>query len=188
MKHLTRRAFGGATLASMASLATLTACESTPVEITDRSMRPIPVGFVANRDITITAADGSFELKGGQQFSTPFQSDIWSRNFPNLGDDRIVEGFAGVRAGGARDVRVRVAGRPEALYGVLVLSPVFGSAEGPGARSYQISVPQDKIEAAYAGRTAVAYENVRYIRRWDTGARRDAQWRSWILWLSMTPL
>lgn len=182
---LTRRTFGGATLAS---LATLAACSSPPREITDRSLKPIPVGFVADRNLRIVAEDGSFELVGGQQFSTPFHSDVWGRPMPDLVDSRIVEGFAAARAAGARSVRVHVAGRAEPLHGVLVLSRVFGSAEGPGARSYQISVPADKIEAAYAGRTAVAFENVRYIRRWDSGQRSPAQWRSWVLWLSMTPL
>jgi hypothetical protein len=183
MKHLTRRV----TL-PVAALALLAACSSPPRDLTDRSLKPIPLGFVADKNLTIRAADGSFELKPGEQFSSPFQSDIWSVNLPELGDARIVEGFpTGLNRGG-RKVMVTVDGRDKPLYGVLVLSPVYGAAEGPGARSYQITVPADKIAAAYAGRTAVAYENVKFTQRWDTGRQYNRHWRSWILWLSMTPL
>lgn len=182
MQTFTRRAL------SLMLLATLAACSSSPRNITDKSLKPIPLGYVADKNLTITAADGSFELKAGQQFSSPFQADIWTSHLPQLADARIVEGFATGRASGGRNVMVKVAGQEQPLYGVLVLSPVYGAAEGPGARSYQITVPADKIQAAYAGRTAVAYENVKWQERWSNGAARDYHWRSWILWLSLTPL
>jgi hypothetical protein len=183
MSNLTRRA-----ALPLVALSLLAACSSTPVEITDRSLKSIPLGFVADKTLTIKAADGSFELKPGEQFSSPFQADIWSRHLPDLSNDRIVEGFEVGLARGGRKVMVHVEGRDKPLYGVLVLSQVFGSAVGPGARSYRIAVPPDKIAAAYAGRTAVAYESVKFVRRWDTGRRSENQWRSWILWLSLTPL
>jgi hypothetical protein len=172
----------------LGAAALLAACSSPPRDLTDRSLKSIPLGFVADRNLTIRAADGSFELKPGEQFASPFQSDIWTGNLPDLTEARIVEGFATGLARGGRRVTVHVEGRDKPLYGVLVLSQVYGAAEGPGARSYQITVPADKIAAAYAGRTAVAYENVKFTVRWDTGRKVSQQWRSWVLWLSMTPL
>lgn len=166
----------------------LAACSSPPQDVTDRRLKTIPLGYVADRNLTIRAVDGSFELKPGEQFSSPFQSDVWSRYLPQLRNDRIVESFGvGLERGGRR-VMVEVAGHDKPLYGVLVLSQVFGAAEGPGTRSYQITVPADKIAAAYAGRTAVAFEDVKWVQRWDSGRRLNNQWRTWILWLSMTPL
>jgi len=175
-------------LATVAMLATLAACSSTPDEITDRSLKSIPVGFVPDETLTIVAADGSFTLKGGEQFSSPFQANAWSPMSAALNPGQIVEGFDFARKAGARNVKVFVKGRDKPLYGVLLLSQVYNSAEGPGARSYQITIPADKIAAAYGGRTAVAYEDVQYTRRWDNGMTRKNQWRSWALWLSMTPL
>lgn len=182
MKTLTRRAV------PLVMLAAVAACSSPPRDVTNRSLKPIPIGYVADKNLTITAADGSFMLKPGEQFSSPFQGDVWTGNLPELLNDRIVEGFSVARARGARNVLVKVEGQDKPLYGVLMLSQVWAAAEGPGTRSYQITVPADKIQAAYAGRTAVAYENVKWKRRWDTGSVQENQWRSWILWLSMTPL
>ena len=167
----------------------LSSCGPGVYETTNKTPVRVPVGTVVNPELRIVAADGSFTLAGGQQFTTPFSVDIWSTNQPAFADANIINGFTQGRAVGGRDVMVHVQGKSKPLYGVLVLSTVWGSAVGPATRSYQIQIPKDKIDNAYAGNTSVVYENVLFTRTWNTGASQaNNQWRTWILWLSATPL
>ena len=170
---------------------TATACVTSPprpIDITDYSLKAISIGMLVNEDVTITAADKSFVLQPGAQFTSPFQANIWAPAPPELNDKNIVEGFQRARQAGGRDVMVSVKGRTKPLYGVLVLSNVYSAVTGPASRSYQIVIPEDKIDAAYAGRTSVVYENGAYQQRFNTGYTSNGQWRTWILWLSATPL
>jgi ABC-type uncharacterized transport system auxiliary subunit len=164
------------------------ACESMPVDITDYSLKPVSVGMLVNEDVTIKAVDGSFTLQPNAQFTSPFQANIWAPPPNELSDENIVEGFQRARELGGRDVMVQVKGQAKPLYGVLVLSSIYGAVTGPASRSYQITIPQDKIAAAYAGRTSVVYENGSYVERYDTGYSSNKFWRTWVLWLSATPL
>ncbi len=184
LRSLATRGLG--LLAAMAMLG-LAACESIPVDITDKGMKSIPIVHVATPGIRIEARDGSFKLATGQA-RTPFEMDIWSVDATPYVDANIVNGFGAAKTAGAKDVAVYVEGRVQPLYGVLVLSKVFNAAGGPGTRSYQIAIPQDKLDAAYAGVTAVVFEDVLWKQIWDTGYTVDNRWRTWILWLSATPI
>ena len=184
VRSLATRGFG--ILAALAMLG-LAACESVPVEITDKSLKSIPIVHVATPGVRIEARDGSFTLTTGQA-RTPFAIDIWSGDGMPYTDANIINGFGAAKAAGAKDVAVYIEGRAQPLYGVLVLSKVFNAASGPGTRSYQIAIPQDKIDAAYAGVTAVVFEDVLWKQVWSSGYAVDSQWRTWILWLSATPI
>lgn len=175
--------------AAMAVALGASGCESVR-DVTDYRLKRIMVGTLVNPDVTIAAKDGSFTIAGGSQFSPPFQADIWSTNNyrASLHDNNIVEGFTAGRAAGGKDVLVTVKGRERPLHGVLVLSQVYNSVSGPAARSYQIVIPQDKIDAAYAGRTSVAFENGVYNMTYSNGYSQPLAWRTWIIWLSATPL
>jgi hypothetical protein len=178
------RAAAVAVLAAFAA----SACESPPRDITDYRLKPVSIGMLVNEDVTIVAKDGSFTLQPGQQFSSPFQANIWAPIPTELSDENIVEGFQRARQAGGKDVMVHVKGQAKPLYGVLVLSNIYSAVTGPASRSYQVVIPQDKITAAYAGRTSVVYENGTYTQRYDTGYQRNLNWRTWVLWLSATPL
>lgn len=182
--------FASRALGALAALAipVLTACESVPVDVTDRSLKSIPVVHLATPGIRIEARDKSFTLTSGQQAYTPFEMDIWSADATPYLPANIVNGFGAAKTAGAKDVLVYVEGRAAPLYGVLVLSKVFNAASGPGTRSYQIAIPQDKIDAAYSGVTAVVYEDVLWKQVWNSGYTVDNRWHSWVLWLSATPI
>lgn len=166
----------------------LTACETIPVDITDKSLKSIPVVHLVTPGVRIEARDGSFKLVSGQQAYTPFEMDIWSQNSQPFSDNTILNGFSAAKPLGAKDVAVYIEGRSAPLYGVLILSKVYNAATGPGTRSYRIDIPQDKIDAAYSGVTAVVYEDVAFQQLWSTGGQQTHQFRSWILWLSSTPI
>lgn len=164
----------------------VTACA--PVDITDYTLSQPIAGVLANQNMRIVAADKSFEIVPGTQFTPPFSSNLWGCNNAAYYDKVIVEGYDEARECGAKDVLVYVDGYDKPLYGVLALSEVPAAAVGPAKRSYLIKVPQDKIDGAYAGRTTATYENFNWIKRYDTGETYKKNWRSWILWLSLTPL
>lgn len=181
MKRFSKLAIAGAVMLAVGG------CASGVVDMTNRTPLRVPVGTVTNPDIRIVANDGSFTLTGGQQFVPPFYVDLWSSSAAYQ-DKNIIEGFSAARAAGAKNVKVYVSGRNQPLNGVLALSTVWSSATGPGTRSYQISIPKDKIDNAYAGNTSVVYEDVAYQQTFNTGQVNNYQFRSWVLWLSATPL
>ena len=184
VRSLASRGFGILAAALMLGLA---ACESVPVDITDRGMKSIPIVHVATPGVRIEARDGSFTLTTGQA-RTPYEMDIWSVDQTPYVDANIINGFGAAKTAGAKDVAVYIEGRAQPLYGVLVLSKVYNAASGPGTRSYQIAIPQDKLDAAYAGVTAVVFEDVLWKQVWSSGYSQDNRWRTWILWLSATPI
>lgn len=168
----------------------LAACAGGPPPVYDTTNRApvkVPVGTLTNADMRIVATDGSFTINGGQQFSPSFYVDLWSSSTA-FQDANIIEGFRAARTAGAKDVKVYITGKSQPLYGVLALSTVWSAASGPGTRSYQISVPKDKIDNAYAGNTSVVYEDVAYKQTFSNGTANNYQFRSWVLWLSATPL
>jgi hypothetical protein len=178
--------FSAVLLAIVAALS-LAACSSVK-ETTNYRLVPVTRGMLVNTDVRIVAEDGSFTLVGGQEFDSPFQSDIWRGKSTAFDDANVLQSAAAGRARGGRNVLVYVAGHDKPLYGVLALSRVFASAYGPGSRSYMVSIPNDKILAAYSGSTAVAYENVDWKATFSNGTMQVFHWRGWVLWLSATPL
>ena len=171
-----------------AAFLSLSACAAGVYDTTNRTPMRIPVGTLTNPDTRIVASDGTFTITSGQQFTPPFYVDLWGPNFASFADANIIEGFRAARAAGAKDVRVSVPGRSQPLYGVLAFSTVYSAASGPGTRSYLLTIPKDKIDNAYAGNTSVVFEDVAYKQTFSNGAVTNQQFRSWVLWLSATPL
>lgn len=155
------------------------------IENTDLTRVEIPRGTLENSNIRIVAEDGSFVLEGGQEFSTPFVSDLWDSYLPT---ERLTENYDAALAAGAKPVKVYVGGRNTPLYGVLAFNNAVNASVGPGSRSYLVSIPADKISGAYSGNTTVSYEKVTYKRTWSNGGRQNAWSFGWVLWLSATRL
>lgn len=160
---------------------------------TDMSKMPIQHG-VLEEGLTIVAEDKSFELKGGERFRSPFQSNLWtpgcdpgSLNVKNL----LSSASIGLRCGGKK-VRVYDADDSKPLYGVLVLNTSINAAYGSASRSYMIKVADDKIEHAQEGNAIVSFETMNWktSKRWTTGraVNEDKTAYSWILWVSAYPL
>jgi hypothetical protein len=139
-------------------------------------------------DIRIVAADGRFELKPGERFTPPFYSDLFlctGLNYKN-----ILESFSSARNCGAVDVKIYVGDNPEPLYGLLALNRAIVDAFGPAARSYLIKIPQDKINVAREGNTAVVFEYMTWKKSWhnDYGAQSATRKNyGWVLWMSSVP-
>lgn len=151
----------------------------------DYTPRPIPSGTLVNRDVTIVAEDGSFQLDAGQQFPTPFStSSLWGAQIPA---NTLVNAYTRARAWGARPVIIRQQGKPD-LHGLLLFNNAIAAAVGPGSQSYYLNLPQDKIDNARRGNTTVVYEMMRYNYIDEAGSSRQNDWYSWILWMSSTPL
>jgi hypothetical protein len=142
----------------------------------------VPNGMVTNRDVRIVAVDHSFEITGGQEFSTPFQSDLWSPEF---------DGFPGNPPGfyplaikhGAKRVVIYIGGDLTPLYGVLAFNPASKFSYGPGTQYYRLSITDAELQSAKDGNVAVSYEKVNWTRN---GANN--WWLGSVLWLSGGPL
>jgi hypothetical protein len=97
---------------------------------------------------------------------------------PSVLREDLVNEYEDFRSMGARDVRVRVPGMSEPLYGLLSLHGLPTDSRGPARRSLRVSVPERYIEAASDGRVSVVYEPV---------ATDGADYLGWVLWLSDRP-
>lgn len=151
----------------------------------DTSPRAIETGTLVNRDVTILAEDGSFQLQGGAQFQTPFAtSALWGATIPA---NSLANAYTNARGWGARPVVIRQAGKPD-LHGLLLFNNAIGAAFGPGSQSYYLNLPQDKLDNARRGNTTVVYEMMRYNITEAEGPQRQKDWYSWILWMSSTPI
>lgn len=164
--------------------------ESVPQSTVDWTAKPIRYGIVANKDIRIVAEDGSFELKGGERFETPFSVLAWSGASANLftGSNNLLNHYPTSLQYGAKRVKVYQQGHDEPLYGVLAFNQAIGSAYGPASNSYMVQIPDGKLDAARSGVTAVAYEEMNWRSTWDTGASSNKTWYAWSLWISAFPL
>lgn len=171
-------AFGVAVLAGLG-------CASVPTPNTDMTPRPIAVGTLVNPELTIVAGDGSFTLRGGQQFNTPFAtSALWGTS---LTGQALLEAYPQARGWGARPVKVKQAGRPD-LHGLLLFNNGIAAAFGSGSQSYYVRIAPEKLENARNGNTAVSYELMDFTQRWTDGSTQKAAQYSWVLWISATPI
>jgi len=164
------------------------------INYTNKTAMPIEHGVI-EEGLTIVAEDKSFEIKSGQRFRSPFQSNLWTYgcDLSSINGKNVLNSSdKGLRCGGKK-VHVFHGNNPEPLYGVLVLNSSIAAAKGPASRSYMIKVPDDKIEHAREGNTAVAFE----IMKWDESQRWSHTGRTvtnektaygWILWVSAYPL
>jgi hypothetical protein len=142
----------------------------------------VPETIVANRDVRIDAIDHSFELTGGDEVSTPFQSDLWGTDF---------DGFAGNPPGfypialkhGAKRVVIYIGGDLTPLYGVLAFNPASQFSFGPGTRTYRIAISDADLQSAKDGNVAVSYEKVNWTHNGQSN-----WWLGSVLWFSGAPL
>jgi hypothetical protein len=164
------------------------------INYTDKTPMPIQHGVMED-GLRIVAEDKSFELKSGQRFRSPFQSNLWSYgcDINSINGKNVLNSVdAGLRCGGKK-VRVYHGDNAEPLYGVLVLNTAVAAAKGPASRSYMIKIADDKITHARQGNTAVSFEIMKWDekKRWSNSGRTVTNEKSaygWILWVSAYPL
>ncbi|EKE77407.1 hypothetical protein [Gallaecimonas xiamenensis] len=168
-------------------LAAGSASEPAVYDTTNWAPVKVPGGVVANRDLKIVAEDGSFTLEGGKRFTTPFDIYGWKNSTAFASDDKLLENYNNALANGARKVRIYQQGLSEPLYGVLLFNQGIASAHGPGARSYMVQVPEDKLAAARNGVTSVAFERMYWTASWSSGSKSEKHWYGWALWISAYP-
>lgn len=168
--------------------------------------RAIGTLFVVTPGVVIEAVDGRFALQGGAPgVAPPFAVTIpagltrdavredpalqgWAACVFDRFDDVCVRqtgglpsAHAGFLRAGAQPVRVSAPGLAAPLYGVLYLGPTLDKEGVARGDRYEVAVPADHAAAAAAGGEVVAaygqsvVPGVGYVR-------------TWILWLSATPL
>lgn len=155
----------------------------------------VPQGLINTPNVTIKAEDGSFVLKSGETFNTPFSSNKtiwWSTNPPKS------DGFqACALTKSCVKVRVTVPKKDKPLYGYISFADVHPKATGPGSRSYFIEVPQRYVNEASNGRVSVVYEWVNTTKTTGHAAIINGvtyfdrmvgnKQAGWVLWLSDRP-
>ena len=80
--------------------------------------KSITKGEIQDKEIVISARDGSFKLQG--EFSAPFQSSIHYHSL-NIGGEKFIKGYRRALELGAKHVLVKVPSEQKELYGVLAL-------------------------------------------------------------------
>ena len=143
--------------------------------------KPIPSGVVENKDIVITAEDGSFKLQGN--FESPFESSAHFHSY-NVSGNKLIKAYRKAIEFDAKYVRVKVPNLDKELYGVLVLDNADERGIGQGVKTYKIIIPKAYIEATKGGKISVMYE---YYHINDEGSLSDlseVKKYSWILWIS----
>jgi hypothetical protein len=144
--------------------------------------RSVPNGIIANPNVRIDAVDHSFDLVGGQEFRTPFQSDLWQPDFDGFNNNP--PGYYPIALKhGAKRVVIYIGGDLTPLYGVLAFNPASKYSYGPGTQNYRISISDAELQSAKDGNIAVSYEKVNWthedISNW---------WLGSVLWFSSEPL
>ena len=132
--------------------------------------RHIPHGRVLTPGVEFRAEDGSFLLRPGARFRTPFYTRdcvAWAdRNNWKL-----------ALRWGARRVRVTYPGIP-------ALCEVHPTKAGPAGRSFDIKVPPKVIAMTATGQTVVVVKETAYGRQFRDGFQ---YFDAWQLWLSRYP-
>lgn len=162
---------------------------SAPAPVVDTTKVAIYNGYFVNEGIVIEAEDESFSLQGGQAFNTPFSVSSWDhpvQSFNFNSDQTTLGSWNDALRLGAKNVKVWQKGRSQPLYGVLMFSDVYRSAVGPGARSYQLQIPESRLNSAASGNLTWVGEKVDFEYRWEGRGYKGFKY-SWVLWLSNTP-
>jgi hypothetical protein len=166
----------------LSAVLALAACGSHHDDFRLTGDRPVPNGIVANRDVRIVAIDHSFELTGGDEFSTPFQSDLWGTDFNDFPSNP--PGFYPIALKhGAERVVIYIGGDLTPLYGVLAFNPASQFSFGPGTRTYRIAISDADLQSAKDGNVAVSYEKVNWTHNGQSN-----WWLGSVLWFSGAPL
>lgn len=161
-------------LSLAALLLFLTGCSTTTYT------KNIVHGEIQDKEIVISARDGSFKLQG--EFSAPFQSKIHYHSL-NIGGEKFIKGYRRALEFGAKHVLVKIPSEQKELYGVLALEDADERGFGPGTLSYKIIIPQPYVKAANNGKISVVYEYYR-IKDDPLFDNSNIKKYSWILWLS----
>ena len=157
-----------------ATLVIFTGCGSTYT-------KPIPSGVIENRDIVISADDGSFEING--EFNSPFVSEVHYHSY-NINGNKFIKGYRRALEFGAKHVRVKVPNVKNELYGVLALDNADVRGIGAGIESYKIIIPEAYVKAAKNGKISVVYEYYHLDNEESLSDLSEVKKYSWVLWLS----
>ena len=143
--------------------------------------KPIPSGVIENKEIVISADDGSFEIKG--EFSTPFVSEVHYHSY-NINGNKFIKGYRRALEFGAKHVRVKVPSSKNKLYGVLALDNADVRGIGAGIKSYKIIIPEAYVEAAKGWKISVVYEYYHLDNEESFSDLSEVKKYSWVLWIS----
>jgi len=157
----------------LATLVLFTGCGSTYTTL-------IPKGKIENKDIVITARDGSFTIQG--EFESPFVSQVHYHSY-NKSGTKLIKGYNRALGFNAKHVMVKVPNKDKELFCVLALDNVDIRGIGAGTTSYKIIIPKPYIDAAHDGKISVVYEYY-HLKNDELTDLSDVKKYSWILWLS----
>src|SRR5690606_10203828 len=139
----------------------------------------VKFGKISTPDVTITAEDGTFVLKSGDNWNPPFYA-MSEYNFLQvqqleINKDITTQYDFAIEELGAKKVRVKTPYSDKELYGVILFNKVAEKCKVPVTRSYQIVVPEDYVQQAMNGQVSVLYEY------YDCSG---FSLKTWVLWLS----
>ena len=143
--------------------------------------KPIPSGVIENKEIIISADDGSFKING--EFKSPFVSEVHYHSY-NINGNKFIKGYRRALEFGAKHVRVKVANAKNELYGVLALDNADARGIGAGIKSYKIIIPEAYVDAAQNGKISVVYEYYHLNDEESLSDLSEVKKYSWVLWLS----
>lgn len=155
------------------TLLTFTGCGSTYTTL-------IPTGKIENKDIVITARDGSFIIQG--EFESPFVSEVHYHSY-NKSGTKLIKGYNRALGFNAKHVMVKVPNKDKELFGVLALDNADVRGIGAGTKSYKIIIPKPYIDATSDGKISVVYEYY-HLKNDELTDLTEVKKYSWILWLS----
>ena len=141
---------------------------------------PIPKGKIENKDIVITARDGSFEISG--EFEPPFISRVHYHSY-NKSGTKLIKGYSRALDFNAKHVMIKIPNIEKEFYGVLALDNADNRGIGAGTKSYKIIIPESYINAARDGKISVIYEYY-HLKNDELTDLSEVKKYSWILWFS----
>ena len=142
-------------------------------------LKMVGKGELRSPKCEIRSKDGSFTLKTGQVFVTPFCCR-YARSTLDWPKDDLPEYYQDFLKLGPKDVLVDVPSRDKPLHGQLLFLPVPSEAIGPASRCHLIRIPEEYVKLAEEGRASVIFE---YVFMPKTKLR----YYGWVLWLQDTP-
>ncbi len=145
----------------------------------------IETGLIATEGVEIISQDGTFTLKYGEKFNTPFFSPnhlveaVSSNETPIVNDvykilNKEYKDYV------AKKVKVKTPYLETPLYGVIMFCKVPKECQTSlVTRSYRISIPESYVKAALGGGVSCIYEYYTCFESYKS--------TTWVLWLSDSP-
>lgn len=115
--------------------------------------RTVEYGMLQTEEAILASDDGSFVMRPGEQFQTPFSAPVCPEQ---PGPDSYQQALQV----GARPIWVGVGYMSRPLYGLLLFCDVPVEARGPASRSHLVRVPPEYVQATEGGRLSVVYEPI----------------------------